>query len=96
MNSTTEPCTPSLCAFALEETLRMLETAAWQDNVPSSEVYYARDNLRAICADAVRHLNDAEQLRTSLDQLCEWMREHTGPDDGTADMLAGALFLLAK
>lgn len=34
------------------------------------------------------------QLETSLRELSEWMREHTGPSDGTLDMLKRTVALL--
>ena len=38
----------------------------------------------------------APEMFEALDELTHWMREHTGPEDGTIDMLIKALRVLTK
>jgi hypothetical protein len=44
--------------------------------------------------DRLRHVN--ADLLAALRELSEWMRSHTGPRDGTHDMLCRACAALAK
>jgi hypothetical protein len=49
----------------------------------------ALDN--AVVPAMVAAVNAAPALLASLRELCDWMREHTGPADGTHDMLVRAV-----
>jgi hypothetical protein len=45
-------------------------------------------------ADNAKLIAAAPQMLDSLRRLSDWMREHTGPRDGTHDMLCEAVSLL--
>ena len=60
--------------------------AGEDDNAPDFED--ATANARLIAA--------APDLLARLSELSEWMRTHTGPSDGTHDMLVRAVAVIAK